>query len=288
MQQRNFCPSPACCRKGCAYGLDCRYSHDTAAALSPDMLAALCRPVTFPGSGAPDAAEGAARLFDFGGADTVLLLGEGDLSFTEVLLGRSKGSRHSAPRLVASVQLGRRELLEAYPAADCAARLARLEAAAAAAAGPRAAGGALRLLYGVDATRLHRLGKPGCPAVEAGLAAATAEPAGWCPGSVPSGSAGAGASLPFRVGEATHIVLNFPHTGVDEDDEGHRRLLAGFFESAGAALLAQGGAAQVRGTRPGTRPARLRAARPPCWVTPCRSLRRRPPLLVGVHLLRAR
>ncbi|KAL4443764.1 hypothetical protein ABPG75_011501 [Micractinium tetrahymenae] len=239
--------------KGCAYGLDCRFSHDAAVALSPDMLAALRRPVTFPGSAGGEGgllppADSAARLFDFGAGDTVLLLGEGDLSFTEALLGCSRLSGHGAPRLVASTQLGRRQLLEAYPASSCAARLARLEAAAA--AGEHAAGSArLRLLFGVCATQLHLLGEPGSPAAQAGAGAAAAA-TGSSAGSTPGGSSSNGGGSvsggpPFRLADATHVVFNFPHTGVDEDDEGHCRLLADFFASAGAALLAQGGSAQV-------------------------------------------
>ncbi|KAL4422052.1 hypothetical protein ABPG77_004868 [Micractinium sp. CCAP 211/92] len=255
--------------RGCSYGLDCRFSHDAAAALSPGMLALLRRPVAFPGSAGPrggpsPSAAGTARLFDFGGGNTVLLLGEGDLSFTEALRGRSGRSGRGTPCIVASVQLGRRELLEAYPGSTLVQRLSRLEAAAA--AGRSAAGGPLRLLYGLCATRLHLLGMPGCSATEAGAAGATTAATNRRASSGPSsggdasssssgggggdassggGSGGGSGSSPFRAGRATHIVFNFPHTGVDEDDDVHRRLMADFFASAGAALLAQGGRAQV-------------------------------------------
>lgn len=234
------------------------------------MLALLRRPVAFPGSAGPrggpsPSAAGTARLFDFGGGDTVLLLGEGDLSFTEALRGRSGRSGRGTPCIVASVQLGRRELLEAYPGSTLVQRLSRLEAAAA--AGRSAAGGPLRLLYGLCATRLHLLGMPGCSVTKAGAAGATTAATNRRASSGPSsdgdasssssgggggdassggGSGGGSGSSPFRAGRATHIVFNFPHTGVDEDDDVHRRLMADFFASAGAALLAQGGRAQVR------------------------------------------
>lgn len=258
--------------RGCSRGHDCRFSHDAAAALSSAMLATLRRPVSFAswqldgsfrssaggssrglgGSCDPQADADAAGLFAFDSKDTVLLLGEGDLSFTKALPRRCP----SCPRLVSTVQLSRSELLAAHP--GCKPRVERLEAAAAPAAAR------LRLLFGVCATQLHRLGAPGCPLLTSPPAAAAAAPAlaaGALPQTVINSSSSrssgfglgggsrstAGGSFPgsFQLAAASHILLNFPHSGEDEDDEGHRLLMADVFASAGAALLAQGGSAEV-------------------------------------------
>lgn len=147
----------------------------------------------------------AARLFAFDCTHTVLLMGEGDLAFTDALLARAQQSlgARGGPRIVSSVLLSREQLLEAHP--GCKQRLARLESAAAdgllADSGGSGSGAPrLRLLFRLCATQLHRLGGHDCPA-----APSTA------PGGGRGSSKGSSKGTGFCLADATHIVLNFPH-----------------------------------------------------------------------------
>jgi hypothetical protein len=112
-----------CSPHGCSRRAACAFGHDLLAHVGAGLLAALRRPVAFApapapatGGGGGGPVTGAPPPFDFAAGDSVLLLGEGDLAFTEALMALTTAS------LVSSVQLSRQQLLARTPAARRASR----------------------------------------------------------------------------------------------------------------------------------------------------------------------
>eukprot|EP00887_Chlorella_sp_A99_P007864 scaffold20.g7864.t1 len=228
----------------CMRGALCAFSHDLGAALDPDIVVALRQPVTFerlsapdgygvaarlprllPGSGAGgDVAPG--RLLAFWPHDCVLLLGEGDLSFSAALLETG-----CEATLVPSVLLSSEALAATYP--SCATRVPRLASN----------GAVVVLLFGLDATRLHERLGPAAPGAGAGAGAGGAQVLAPAVAAEPQPLDPA--VLPWDVCATTAVVWMHPHTGADNDDAGHHRLLADFFASAAALMLREGFQARV-------------------------------------------
>jgi hypothetical protein len=63
------------------------------------------------------------------------------------------------------------------------------------------------------------------------------------------------------VGDATHVVFNFPHSGEDEDEEGHRRLMSEFLASLAAAMLRRSSGSRSSSAAPSSKQRRQAARR---------------------------
>lgn len=172
--------------QGCSRGSACRFRHESpvtatdSSQLDPSLAALMLRAPSFgwadvaaaPGSGlgmgraraaaaqhtssaSAAGAAGAAGLLRFGSGHSVLVLGDGDLTFSEALAAQAP-----AARLMASVQLSLSALVGRYAAAE--GRLGRLAAAG------------VPVLLEMDARELHTYGtrwnqvRPSCGAASSG------------------------------------------------------------------------------------------------------------------------
>ncbi|GAB4821707.1 hypothetical protein N2152v2_008753 [Parachlorella kessleri] len=228
---------------GCDRGASCRFSHEAQEPALDSSIAELAlRPLGFGwptgqlaeqraqrSDSSGGANQGRLHLLDFGPGDSVLVLGDGDLAFSEALACKSLA------RVMASVKLSLNKLLETYPGVE-----ARLEALSNA---------GTPVLAQLDATQLHSYHTPSskamlCPTPPARLR--------HTPSSSSSYGSSYGSGLSYGrpcdlwpLEHSTHLVWQFPFTGRDEDVEVHKRLMAAFLASAAAAMLRLGFRAQV-------------------------------------------